>query len=465
MKRSLALSACAAVVALLITGCPKPAPTPEPGPVGPPPTVTQEEPTTEQPSGEITLWTIWNSEPRRSALAAVVAGFEDQCPDVKVKVSNIEPDAYKTKIRVVLGGDKPPDVYFVWSGEKMLHNFVRGGNCLDITQYLDANSAQWRSRIVEASLQPYTFDTKTYGVPYLLQCTFFLYNKDMFAQHGVEIPRTWAELVAVCEKLKDAGVTPIALGNKEKWPAHHFPCVLFQRLMGNEAVMAQYDPLGPGDYSGPAWIEGLRMFRELYDAGAFNPSPNGVSRADARAMFYGERAAMFYTGTWDFAQLTDKGEAPSSFWDKWDFFNFPAVEGGKGDQEALAGAADGYVISSKTKNPQAAVAFLKHLTSVDAAKGFADQCKELVQVKGAVGEDNANWYLRKYAKLVADAKVISPWTDTMMERSVAEALMNGVQGMLAGQKTPEQIMDDVRKRQAEVKKELLAGQEAQGDSS
>jgi raffinose/stachyose/melibiose transport system substrate-binding protein len=439
-----------------LTGCSKPVEPPSPTPAATEPGGGEGATATQPLKGKLTLWTIWNAEPRKSALEAIVAGFEKANPDVQVEISNNEPDAYKTKIKVALGGPEPPDIYFVWSGEKMLHSFVRGGNCLDLTPYLDANKGEWRNKIVDASLQPYVYDNKTWGVPYLLQCTFFFYNKDLFARHNLQIPKTWDELIDVCKKLKAAGITPLALGNLKRWPAHHFPCVLFQRLMGNQAVMAQYDPLGPGDYSDPNWVKGIEMFDEFQKQGFFNPSPNGVDRDDARMMFYTEKTAMFYTGTWDFSQFSDTGPAPSSFWAKWDFFNFPAVPGGKGEQDALAGSPDGYVISSKTRNPEAAVAFLKYMTSPEVAHEFVTKCKELVQVKGAVTDDNASWYLRKYAKIVEEAKVISPWTDTVMELSVAETLMDGVQALLAGTKKPDQIMDEVRKRQAQVKKELQA---------
>jgi len=451
------------VLLAVLSGCPKSQPE-APANAPAPTSAAGVEPATaggEKLSGELTLWTIWNTEPRKSALDEIVKGFTKSNPDVRIHVSNLEPDQYKTKIRVALGGDAPPDIYFVWSGEKMLHAFVRGGNCLDLNPYLDAEDGSWRKNLIDKSLKAYVYDGKTYGVPYLLQCTFFFYNKDIFAKHNIEIPETWDELIAVCEKLKAAGVTPIALGNKERWPAHHFPCVLFQRLMGHDAVMAQYDPMGPGDYADPGWVKGLQMFDDFQKKGVFNASPNGLSRADSRAMFYGEKAAMFYTGTWDFAQLVEGGEAPKAFWDKWDFFNFPSVSGGKGEQGALAGSADGYVVSSKTRHPEAAAAFLQYMTSPEVARQFVSQCKELVQVKGAVTEDNASWYLRKYMEMVEEAPVISAWTDTMMEHSVAEALMNGVQGMLAGQTTPEQVMKAVRERQAAAKRELEAQAQAQ----
>ncbi len=462
MKRMCPCVLVTVVLGLVLSGCSRPRPADTPGL---PPSAADRPAPTAGATGELTLWTIWNSEPRKTALEHIVAGFEKANPGVKVTVSNLEPDAYKTKIRVALGGDNPPDIFFVWSGEKMLHNFVRGGNCLDLTPYLDADGGRWRQALVANSLSSFTHDNATWGIPYLLQCTFFFYNKDIFSKAGVAVPKTWSELTEVCGKLKQQNITPIALGNLERWPAHHIPCVLFQRLMGHDTVMAQYDPLGPGDYSDPRWLQALDMFQETVDAGFYTPSPNGVSRADARMMFYTEKAAMFYTGTWDFAQLSENGEAPSSFWNKWDFFNFPAVEDGAGEQEALEGSADGYVVSAKSKHPDEAVAFLKYMTSQPVAAAFVDECKELVQVHGAVTDDNSNWYLRRYAKMVQDADVVSAWTDTMMERSVAETLMNGIQGMIAGEKAPEQVMKEVAARQAEVKKELQATQAAGGKTA
>ena len=416
---------------------------------------------------KITLWTIWNTEPRKTALADIVAGFEAANPGVKIEINNQEPDAYKTNIRVALGSQQPPDIYFVWSGEKMLKSFIRGGNVLDITKYLDAENGAWRGRIPEASLAPYAVSdggrdarpTRVYGVPYLLQCTFFFYNKDLFSQHNIAVPKTWNEFLAACEKLKGAGVTPLALGNAENWPAHHYPNVIAQRLLGKAATEAQFDPTGPGEYSDPAWVKSLEMFKTLAGKGYFNPSPNSVKRNNARVLFYSGKTAMFYTGTWDFSRLTEGGEAPKEFWSKWDYFNFPSIPDGKGEQEALAGSPDGYVISAKTKYPDEAAKFLAYMDTVEVAQKFVAKCHELVQVKGAVTKDNANPPLQKYADMVANAKAICPWMDTMMERSVAEVYMNGVQGLLAGQQTPQQVMDAVNARQAEVKKDLAAGKE------
>ncbi len=407
----------------------------------------------------LTLWTIWNTEPRKSALDAIAAEFEKQHPDIDVQVTTLEPDAYKTRIRVVLSGDNPPDIYFVWSGEKMLHNFVRGGRAADITQYINADNGVFRQQIIPAALDRFTFDEKVYGIPYLMQSTFFFYNTEMFAKHGWKIPATWEQLIALCKQIKAAGITPVALGNVQKWPAHHFPFVITQRLLGREDAEAQYDPLGPGDYSAPEFVTALKMFKDFADEGFFNKSPNGTTRENARALFYSGKAAMFYTGTWDFARFSKDGEAPEDFWNKWDFFNFPSIPGGKGDQQAIAGSPDGYVVSASSPHVAEAAEFLKFMTSTQQAAGFVTKCQELVQVPSAVTAENAGPYLAKYAKMAEETKTITPWMDTMMTRIVAEEYMNGVQALLDGTMSPQQIIASVRKTQAQAKKDILAAKD------
>ena len=411
-------------------------------------------------SGEkvVNLWSIWNAEPRKSALADIVAEYNKNHPGVKVVVTTQEPDAYKTAIRVRLGSADPPDIFFAWGGEWM-HNFVRAGAVYDLSKYMDDGGGEWRKRINALALKRFTFDNKVWGVPYFVQCTFFLYNKDIFGKLGIAVPKTWPELIAAIDKINAAGkgaYVPIALGNVLHWPAQTMTSAMFQRVMGEQVVEADYDVMGPGQYGEPGWTQGIGMLQELLKHKAFNAAPNAVTQEAARAMFYSGKAAMFYTGTWAFARLVEGGEAPKSFWTQWDFFNFPAVPGGKGDQTALTGSPDGYVIGARTKNLDEAVDFLKYLTSVPVAQEFVKRCQELVQVNGAVTKDTAKWPLTKYADMVEKAKEVDPWTDTLIERSVVDEMTNGLQAILDGQAKPSEVIEAMKTRQAEARKRIQA---------
>lgn len=459
MRRYLPVASgvCLVTALLLLAGCPS----------GRAPDTPATGPTTGAGGDavELEMWTIWSTEPRKSALEQIVADFHEANPGIRINVTPVEPDTYKTRIRVAVGSGEPPDVFFVWSGE-WLHNFVRGDNVLPITDALEADGGEWRDRVMGDALKWYTFDEETYGIPFLRQCTFFFYNTDLFSRDQVDPPRSWDEFLAACDTLKRPDVAPVALGNSVKWPAHHYVSGLWQRLMGQDQLMKDFDPMGPGAYDSPGYVKGLQMFRDLVERDVFNRAPNGTTRENARALFYTGQAAMFYTGTWNLNNLREGGEAPPEFHDSWDWFNFPAVPGGDGNQEALHGGADGYVISSKTEHPDEAITFLKHLNSVESAQLFVEQCRELVLVDGSVTEDNADEHLLRYARQVAAAPTIVPWADTLMERSVAEVLLDGCQALIDGSSTPQQIMDAIRARQAEVKERLekLGGSSVEADA-
>ena len=92
-----------------------------------------------------------------------------------------------------------------------------------------------------------------YGVPYNFGLVGFWYNKDLFAQAGItEPPATWEEFLADVQKLKDAGITPIALAGGDKWPAMFYWAYLALRAGGQEALDAA---IASGDWTGPAFVE------------------------------------------------------------------------------------------------------------------------------------------------------------------------------------------------------------------
>ena len=57
----------------------------------------------------------------------------------------------------------------------------------------------------------------TYGVPYMANAAGVLYNRDIFEEHGWEIPSTWSEFMALCEEIKAAGLQPLYFGYKDTW--------------------------------------------------------------------------------------------------------------------------------------------------------------------------------------------------------------------------------------------------------
>jgi len=471
-----AAAAAAAVIMSIGLSC-KPAPSPP---------QQGQTPVVKQPAKKTTVrfWTIWTVEPRKSTLEEIVRRFEKKYPNIHVEVNLVEPDAYKTAIRPAIGGDNPPDVFFVWSGE-WHRNFIRGGKVMDLTDELKKDG--WGDSFEPLGLQFFKYKGRYWGVPMFMQLKYMLYNKEIFAKLELPIPRTWDQFIEVCEKIKREGLIPIALGNDLKWPAHHYATIMFQKEVGEEQVLKDYDPETGGDYSSKGYLDALGRLQYLARKGYFNEHPNGVTLDRARALFYMEKAAMYYTGTWDFKRLEGEegSEAPPGFGEKWSFFPFPDitdvpgvwfwrlypnqvmrfspfpditdVPGGGGNQRYLMGASDGYAVSAQTKVPEAALTWLRYFTSLESARLLAKNCQELVQVKGAITKDTAGPKLWRVYQELKRAPGVTPWTDVMMERTVAEVFLNEIQALIDGKATPQEVMDRTREQQQKVKKEFAAG--------
>ena len=141
----------------------------------------------------------------------LVAAFEADNPGIKIEVEAYEDESIKDKLRILLGSNDQPDIFFSWSGE-FAQKFIRSGTALDLTPYFEADT-DWSDTIMKAAVEPFSDEGTIYGVPLRLNGKFFIYNKAIFDQVGAEVPATYGEFLEVCQKIKDAGIDPIALGN------------------------------------------------------------------------------------------------------------------------------------------------------------------------------------------------------------------------------------------------------------
>lgn len=390
----------------------------------------------------------WPEPQNMAYFEKAVKEFEATHPDIKIKMEAVADEPYKDKIRVLMASDQVPDVYFSWSGE-FGKKFARGGRALDITDAV--YGGDWKSVFSEASMGPFKYKDKLYGVPINVDSKYMLYNKKIFADNGISEPKSFAEFVAACKKLKEAGVTPIAFGNQYPWAAAHYIGDLFGKLVPNATRQADYELSSAVDtiYTDPGYVQGLTQFKELNDAGYFNRGSNALSHEIARGGFAAGRAAMMYLELVEFGQL--KGTKLEQ--DGWDFFALPGFPDGKGDQGLLTGAPDGFMVSSKSTHPKEALEFLKFLTSPAQGADYVKLTGMTSAVIGSVTKDTADAATLKGLDLLNKASGLALWIDTDMDARSTEVLLAGSQAILNGTESPEQVMTKVRETALAVKKE------------
>ena len=396
----------------------------------------------------VTFLHKWPEPENMAYFTKAVAEFEAAHPDIKIKMEAVADEPYKDKIRVLMASDQVPDVFFSWSGE-FGKKFARGGRALDITAAV--YDSDWKDRFSEASMGPFKYQGKLYGVPINVDAKFMLYNKKIFAAHGIAEPKTYAEFLEACKKLKAAGVVPIAFGNQYPWAASHYIGDLLGKLVPNDVRLADYELTAPADklYTDPGYVQALTEFKRLNDEGYFNRGSNALTHAIARGSFLAGRTAMIYMELVEFNQL--KGSQAEK--DGWDFFKLPGFADGKGDGGLLTGAPDGFMVSAKTQHPKEALEFLKFLTSADQGKKYVKVTGMTSAVKGSITAQNADAMTLKGLDILNAASGLALWLDTDMDARSTEVLLAGSQAILNGTETPQQVMAKVRETALAVQKE------------
>src|SRR5512144_768725 len=221
---SFALTACGAPAA---TEAPPPAPTEAPAQ----PAATEAP--TQAPAEKVTInwWHISTKDPALTDWKKMADDYMAAHPNVNIEITVLENEAFKTKLTSVMQGGDPPDIFQSWGGGGF-NQQVQAGLLKDITADLDADKA-WKDSFAPGALRVYSYKCKNYGEPRDMGMVGFWYNKDFFKQAGIDTPpATWTDFLDDVKKLKDAGITPISIGEGDKWPGMHFWNYLATRLCG-----------------------------------------------------------------------------------------------------------------------------------------------------------------------------------------------------------------------------------------
>jgi len=217
---SFLLAACAPAAA------PAPAPQPTQAPAAAAPTAAPAptkapEPTAAPAAAEakpvtIQWWHITTADNQKAVWQKLADEYMAAHPNVKIEITVLENEAFKTKMTTTMQSGEPPDIFQSWGGGVM-NEYVKAGLLKEITADLDADGSAWRNTFSPGALGVYSYQGKNYGVPWDMGMVGFWYNKALFEKAGITAPpATWAELVDDVKKLQAAGITPIALGEGDK---------------------------------------------------------------------------------------------------------------------------------------------------------------------------------------------------------------------------------------------------------
>ena len=290
-------------------------------------------------------------------LAELVKEYEGNKPGIKIEIETCGGGCdYSAELKTKFSSGDQPDIFF-----------VAGYSDLDlwIDHLEDLSSQPWVDDLVDIAKEPMSKEGKLYGMPLNLEGWGYIYNKDLFAQAGIEeVPKTFSELEAAAKKLQSAGHTPFENGYGEWW------------ILGNHFLNTAFaQQNNPEDY-----IKAVKLKKEKFsENNHFNEwgdlldltikygqeNPLQTDYNTQVTSFANGKAAMIQQGNWIQLQLLDLNPNLN-----YGFLPIPINDDKKKMDRLPIGVPNNWVIYKHSSVKEEAKEFLNWMVTSETGKKY-----------------------------------------------------------------------------------------------
>jgi raffinose/stachyose/melibiose transport system substrate-binding protein len=385
---------------------------------------------------ELTVWDTHTSEEGTATADAVYGSFTEANPNITITREVFAVDNMRQTINTAISSGTGPDIIFYDAGPGYAGVLADAGLLRPIDAYADQYG--WRDRIASQSLEATTLGGELYGLPLQVDLIGMFYNQTLMEQEGFAVPQTIDELLTFCQDASSAGYVPLAFTDNPGWQGFHQFSLTVNNMMGPEWVRGKL--LGnEGAWDNPEVVAGLQQyFVDMRDAGCFSDDVNALTNDDANAMFQSGQALMWPTGSWMASGLNPETMPDMDV----QFMPFPPLEGGQGSYW-VSGVGSAYYITSTSEHPDEAAQFLDYLFSDEVAPRWVAEAGFFVPMS----VDTSGLEITPLTQKILDeldraanGEIEFGYNiDVLAPQRFNDTLSNGIQSVLAGDMTPEEL--------------------------
>jgi raffinose/stachyose/melibiose transport system substrate-binding protein len=351
----------------------------------------------------------------------IIPAFNKDHPDIKVVFEPSPPADYNASLNAKLAGGTAGDLITCRPFDASLEMFKQGSlapltDLSGLDNFSDVAKSAWT-----------TDDGKTtFCMPMASVIHGFMYNKDIFKELGLEIPKTRADFMAVVKKIKsESRYTPIALGTADQWES---ATMGFQNVgpnfwkgeEGRKALIA-----GTAKYTDAAYVDTFKHIAEW--APYMGKGYSAQKYPDSQNLFTLGRAAIYPAGSWDIATFNAQAD--------FKFGAFPPPVGAAGDECYISDHTDiGLGINAASKNKEAAKTFLNWMATSEFADLFANSLPGFfplssakVTIKDPVASEFVSWRGKCKSTIRNSYQILSRGTPNLESElwNVSAQVING----------------------------------------
>ncbi len=390
-------------------------------------------------SGGARTLTLWHYETADSAMgvawADAIKQFEATHPGVRVKFEEKGFEQIQKTASMILNSDQAPDIMEYNKGNATAGLLSKQGLLTDLTA--EATKRGW-DKLLSPSLQTTAkYDErgimgsgKWFGVPNYGEYVMVYYNKDMFDQYKIEVPKTFDEFTAALDTFVKAGITPISVGGAE-YPAQQ----IFYQLALSKAQRPWVDAYqlykGKVDFHGPELTYAATTFADWVKKGYIGKDSAGLKAEDMGVAFMSGKYPIMISGSWWY------GRVASDVKDfEWGTFLWP------GNRLSAGSSGNLWVVPEKSENKDLAYDFIDITMSKDVQNKLGNAGGIPVAADtSAITDEKSKELIDNFNTLSAqDGLAFYPdWPAP----GYYDVLVAAVQELINGTKAPGEVLDEL----------------------
>lgn len=350
---------------------------------------------------------------------AIIKAFQQENPNITVETQTFPSADYQSNAQAKLVDGSAGDVFTSFPGAQF-EAIAKAGLFADLSK--ETFLGNFTPSLIEAGKKNGT----QLAIPYQLVYNIPIYNVELFEKHGITPPADWESFLAAAEKLKSAGITPIAFAGAGVGPGQFMNPMVMNNAPDPE-IFTKLEA-GTAKLTEEWWVKTLSQFKELNDKGYFQKDSAGTKDEGANALFIQGKAAILASGSYQMAP--NKQQNPAL---KQKLLAPITVSKDKAVYEGIHTTTFMLAVNSKSKHPEEAKKFIEFLSRKDISGKYANETGQNVTVKDVI-------YTSEELKTIAEwatKKTRFQPRFTITNGEIQKAVLASIQAVLTG-KTPEQ---------------------------
>ncbi len=310
--------------------------------------------------------------------------YQKMFPKAKVSHQGIQRLQEQLQPRFV-GGNPPDAIDNSGAGNLDTAALVAEGQLSDYADLMEAPSfdspgKKFKDTLLPGSQDTGKYDGKQFVLNYVYSVTGIWYSEKLIKEKNWTLPKTWDDMLKLCEEIKKTGVAPFTYTGKYPQYLYMILMPMIYKAGGIEAIK-KIDNLEANAWKQPEVKAAAEALYQLIDKGYIMPGSEGLSHTESQSEWLKGKAVFIPCGSWLENEM--KGQIPDGF----NMAVMPIPSLSSSDKVPFEGiqasAGEGFIVPSKGKNVPGGKEFMRILFSKQGGRFFAENTKSLTVVQGS----------------------------------------------------------------------------------